>query len=359
MVAGARTACGAEVIVLRLLDVEGDTEVAGGHVTYLAELHGPVPPGVRPWAGHALVDDPRRARWARPGGPADDLAWATETLDSLGRRRTGPAVQRRTWNLSSLWTIPTDAGDVWLKAVPPFLAHEGRVLDAMQDRSVPRLLAFDHEGRVLLEHVAGENQFHAGLDRLRAMVALLVELQAAWMGREADLLALGMPDWRRGTFLEAAADTVASASEAVAPAVMSALDALVDSLEDRFDAVAACGVPDTLVHGDFHPGNFRSDGRSLVLLDWGDSGVGHPLLDMSSFLDMTPPEHHRRLEAVSADAWALAVPGSDPRRAATLLAPLSALRRAVVYRRFLRGIERSEQRYHDRDVLRWLERATH
>jgi hypothetical protein len=88
-----------------------------------------------------------------------------------------------------------------------------------------------------------------------------------------------------------------------------------------------------------------------VLLDWGDSGLGHPLLDM------TPPRHHATIEAAWADPWQAVVPGRDPRRAASLLAPLSALRRAITYRRFLEGIEASEHRYHDRDVPRWLERA--
>ena len=37
------------------------------------------------------------------------------------------------------------------------------------------------------------------------------------------------------------------------------------------------------MHGDFHPGNLRGDGRHLRLLDWGDSGVGHPLLDETAF----------------------------------------------------------------------------
>jgi Ser/Thr protein kinase RdoA (MazF antagonist) len=253
--------------------------------------------------------------------------------------------------------LPTEGGDVWLKAVPPFLAHEGRVLSALQGGPVPRLLAHDGDGRVLLDHVAGENQFHAGPDRLRDMVTTLVDLQSAWVGRDADMLALGMPDWRRAVFVEAAVDTVASGGGALAPSTRSALDALLEGIDDRFDALEACGVPDTLMHGDFHPGNFRSDGRSLVLLDWGDSGLGHPLFDMSSFLDMTPGEHHASLESAWLDLWAAVLPGSDPPRAVRLLGPLSALRRAIVYRRFLHRIEATEHHYHDQDVTRWLARA--
>ena len=55
-------------------------------------------------------------------------------------------------------------------------------------------------------------------------------------------------------------------------------------LPDRVAAVAACGVPDTLVHGDFHPGNVAGRPDDYVILDWGDSFVGHPLLDELPFV---------------------------------------------------------------------------
>lgn len=51
---------------------------------------------------------------------------------------------------------------------------------------------------------------------------------------------------------------------------------LVDGLDARFVALYPCGVPDTLMHGDFHPGNFRSDGRSLVLLAEATRGSATP-----------------------------------------------------------------------------------
>ena len=72
---------------------------------------------------------------------------------------------------------------------------------------------------------------------------------------------------------------------------------LVDGLPDRFADLASCGLPDTLVHGDFHPGNTRGvPGRTetLVLLDWGDSGVGNPLLDLPPFLGVLAPEQEGR-----------------------------------------------------------------
>ncbi|WP_083196863.1 hypothetical protein [Rhizobium sp. AC27/96] len=51
------------------------------------------------------------------------------------------------------------------------------------------------------------------------------------------------------------------------------------------------------------------------------------------------------------------LPGCDPTRAADLLAPLAAARRAVIYQHFLDNIEPSEQVYHQGDPADWLRRT--
>ena len=315
------------VVVLRLLDVDDDV------VTYLAEPSGEDLPPLEP-VDVVLDDDPRRAPWARPGGPAAILAWADGVVS-----RVGPARQVKTWNLSSVWCLPTADGPVWCKSVPPFLAHEAAVLRLVH----PELVLGSMPGTVLLADVPGDDQWEADEARQARMVDELVALQDAWAGRVDELLAAGVPDWRDlGSLLAAfaARDDVRSTVSADERAT---LDGFVTDLPARLAAVDACGIPDTLVHGDFHPGNWRGD----VLLDWGDSGVGHPLLDASAF----PPT------PAWVDAWRRVRPGSDPARALDLLGPVASLRRALVYRTFLDGIEASEHRYHEADVPDWIRRA--
>ena len=137
----------------------------------------------------------------------------------------------------------------------------------------------------------------------------------------------------------------------------TSLDRFVDGLPARMAAVDACGVPTTFVHGDFHPGNVRGDGTSLTLLDWGDCGLGNPLLDLPAFLEVSPPSHVGRIRDAWTGAWLRRVPSSDPARAAELLAPVAAARQALIYATFLANIEPAERRYHDVDVPRWLKRA--
>ena len=118
VVRAARDYHGVDVVILRLLDAELD-EPHGGRVTYLAEVAEAV--RAQSWTG-VLDDHPRRQSFARPGGPAADLAWARARLVERGLRSTAPPTQVRTWNLSSLWRKPVEGQTVWLKVVPPFFA---------------------------------------------------------------------------------------------------------------------------------------------------------------------------------------------------------------------------------------------
>ena len=150
-------------VILRLMVGEEHRLGAGGPVTYLAEVADDVDAPVRPWDRPRDADHPLRASWARPGGPADDLAWADAALDLAGMPRAGPGVQVRSWNLSSLWRLPTARGTAWLKVVPPFFAHEGALLTALDSDRVPEVLATDG-ARTLLAEVPGDDLYGVGGD---------------------------------------------------------------------------------------------------------------------------------------------------------------------------------------------------
>jgi hypothetical protein len=349
VVRAVRARFGVDVTILRLLEAEL-RRPHGGAVAYLAETAQPV--RAEPWPG-SLDDHPLRQRWARPGGPAADLAWAESALAGTGIQRVGPPEQVRTWNLSSLWRLPILRHSVWLKVVPPFFVHEGAMLERLAGGPVPRLLAHDAD-RMLLAEVPGEDLYDAERPQLLRMVALLVDLQRQSIGQVDELLAMDLPDWRGPALTVAIADVVDRTAAELDAEDRQSLAAFIRGLPSRFEEVAACGLPDTLVHGDFHPGNTRGDQSSITLLDWGDCGVGNPLLDQSAFLGSVPSNdvaairHHwlRTLER--------AIPGSRPGQAAQLLAPVAAARQAVIYRKFLDNIEPSERPYHAADPAEWL-----
>jgi len=282
---------------------------------------------------------------------AAPIQWAIANGDT----ETGVAIMKMDAGL--------DTGPVLAVRRTPILPADDSLI--LHDRlaqlgaaGAPGLLA--HDGpRVLLDDSPGADCYGATGQRLLAMVELLVGLQTAWVGRVGELVGLGATDFRAQALTGAAVDAYHRTAAELDGSIRPVLEALLARLDDRFAAVAACGVPDTLVHGDFHPGNLvgGTSGAPLVLLDWGDCGAGHPLLDQAAFTGRLGAADLAAVRATWARLWRDAVPGSEPERAARLLAPIAALRQATVYRMFLDHIEPSERIYHETDPALWLREA--
>jgi hypothetical protein len=330
VVDGARARHGAEVVVLRLLHAEPPA------VTYLAQTSTMDLPVSR--VDVRARPHPMRAPYAEVGGPAASLAWARGILGPL------TATQLRTWNLSSIWRLAHRSGTAWLKEVPAFYRHEGAVLGWLGDRFPglgPVLLGVDG-GRVLLDDVPGEDRYGApAADRL-PMLAALHRVQRAATAELPALRALGVP----------AADL---APRIRYVATRYGYPDVLDGLDERLAELAACGLPDTLVHGDFHPGNVRGS----VILDWGDCTIGNPGFDLLRMVERLPATERDALAGQWCDWWRAAVPGCHPERVLDALAPLAPLRAATVYANFLDRIEPSEHVYHRDDVPACLEQARH
>jgi hypothetical protein len=363
VVAGARDRHGVEVAVLRLLAAERP-EPHGGALTYLAQTGadppaGPIPAGLIP-VEVDLSPHPHRAPYAEPGGPAASLRWAGEALHALGRGPVLSAAQERTWNLSAIWSLQTGDGPVWLKQVPRFFAHEAAVLRWIAGigygHLVPRVLAAD-AGRILLDHVDGDDLYGAGLDVRVAIVADLLPVQRVAAGRVEKLLRLGLPDRRAAPLVATLRGVVARHGDGD-----RRLDALAAGLDRRMARVAACGLPETLLHGDLHPGNVRGhlrgparEGDRRVVIDWGDSCVTHPAFDILRMTEGLAGDDARAVIDAWAGPWRAA--GGDPEGAVELLRPVAALRNAATYADFLDHIEPAEHPYHAADVGLWLQVA--
>ena len=353
IVTGAQKRFGVEVAVLRLL--HGELPVPpGGAVTYLAQVS-EVPRIALSPIDVDLADQPNRAAYARLGGPAASLDWAAGQLEELELGPIGTAIQQRTWNLSAIWRLESAAGTVWLKQVPEFFAHEPAVLRwlAMEGFGLTSPMQLATDGlRMLLADLPGADLYGCGNDVLQAIAATQHEVQLTAATQVPRLLDLGIPDLRPSRLTAHLTHTVneyAGSDPALAD--------LVAGLPDRWAAIDECGLPDTLVHGDLHPGNARGDATHQVVLDWGDSFVGHPGFDILRLTEWLPEPDAGELIDAWAAQWQDAVPGSDPLRAIKLLRPVAALRNAAVYARFLAHIEPAEYPYHADDVPFWLDKA--
>ncbi len=322
IIAAAKAQFGLDLAILRILSTEPGRPNGGGQVTYLAQgSETPVPED----------DHPLRPDYAKQGGPARTLAWAQQ---ALGKRIVN-VEQKRTWNLSAIWKLEVEgeAEPVWLKQVPHFFAHEPSVLRYLGQ---PVLIAAGPEGRQLIANLPGTDLYQADFPTLIAIVKDIVHIQLRAAADLPRLRSLGVPPMI-----------------SLPPAISSSAP-WAATLAAR---AAACGLPETLVHGDLHPGNVFGTAERRTIIDWGDSFIGHPAFDIIRLTERLMPADAAAVIAYWSELWRNAYPGSDPIQAIELLRPLAALRMAAVYQMFLDNIEPSERPYHDGDVASYVDIA--
>ena len=343
---------GVPFLVLRLLKVERGEGGRDGHVTYHAEaLRPPTRVLPRP-ADHADLGTAHdlRSPWARLDGLRELLGWAADTLAAAGRPVTGPVEQHRTWNLAGLFRLPTSRGTVWLKATPPFATDEAGVIAAfarLDPGLVPAVIA-SGERRMLLEHLPGEDCWDAPAPVITSAVSRWVAAQAAVSPPP------GLPDRRTSVI----ADRVGELLDGETGRDLTAGErAAARDLVRRWPMLEDCGLPDTVVHGDFHPGNWRGDGGPPIVMDFADAHFGNPVLDAQRVCDFLPEAKRPVAVRAWADAWRSHRPGCQPARALAIGEPLGHLFYAVRYQEFLDGIEPSERIYHLDDPVVSVRRA--
>ncbi|MFE0461760.1 aminoglycoside phosphotransferase family protein [Kitasatospora sp. NPDC058965] len=357
---------GVPTVVLRLVDVAGGGGGRGGLVTYHAEaLTAPAVelPAAAEADRAALRPHPLRADYATADGVRAALDWAERELAAAGRPVTGPAVQVKTWNLAGLFRLPTAAGPAWLKTGREFAVDEAVVvalLGAVDAPFVPTVLGAEPARRwLLMDHVPGEDCWGPSTEVLAATLPRMARAQAAlaasYPGGEP---AAGLADRTPATLVPAVKLLLdGEAGAELTAEELTAARALVERLPELVERLAACKLPHTLVHGDFHPGNWRSAGRDSVLVDFADAYWGHPAFDGLRPADFLDAEHWAAATELWCEAWRTLVPGSDPAGALRLAAPLSHLAYAVRFQEFLDGIEPSERRYHEGDPAAELRAA--
>lgn len=228
----------------------------------------------------------RRPDWYRAGWRAEIDAWVDQTLSAAGRSRRGPSVPVAVWSLSCVLRVPTAAADSvfvkaacdWFRAEPAITALLHRVAGDL----VPEVLGTNPDrGWLLMAPLpagGGETPTAAG----PPAAAALARIQVLMLDHFEELGAAGVADRRLAE--TAAGFTAVLADEAVSARLT--LDerrtaaAMRPWLVDQLVALAGCGMPYSLGHGDLHLGNVAyADGRA-VLYDWTDAALTFPALDV-------------------------------------------------------------------------------
>lgn len=301
-------------------------------LTRLAEFRGaaPVPP--------------ERSPWALPGWFERAHAWIDRELEAAVGVPSSDVIPYRMWGISAVFRVPTAAGDFWLKAVCPHFAAEPRItarLAALRPGAVPAVVAVEPlDGWMLMRHLDGVEVNEAGPPGvpLRALAAL----QQTFVGRLDELFELGLPDRRLPSL-------AADLHEALAlPEARAELDvddehiaAVLHGVRAAVERVTAIGVPDTLVHGDFHPNNVALRGDAPVVFDWSDAAVGCPLVDVGAWGAWLrdDPVATDELWSCWAEAWAATVPPAQVLAARPAADAVVAAYHVVSYAHIVRSLE--------------------
>jgi hypothetical protein len=121
---------------------------------------------------------------------------------------------------------------------------------------------------MLLADIPGRDGWDASPETVADAVRRLSVAQA-----RIDRPPHGLPDRRPEVLAAAVGDLLdGSVGAELSPAELRAAR----GLQVRWEMLAGCGLPDTVVHGDFHAGNWRCGDGPQVVLDFADAHLGNP-----------------------------------------------------------------------------------
>ncbi len=311
-----------------------------------------------------------RAPWARRGWLSGALRWIERQLAALALTPQGPIEQLRLWSISCLLRVPTDAGDLYFKAVPPLFATEPRITAGLAARypgHLPQVLASDLDrGWMLLRDFGGGQALEElPLAEWEATLRLWGWIQRSWVDQTDALLALGCQDFRL-EILAARVDDLRADLPGLPDLTATEraqLQAVAPRLPTLCAELAAYALPATLTHGDFHAGNILRDGDRTLIYDWTDASVAHPFLDMATIVEWMPgetqPDARARLWTAYLTAWADQNTPERLREAAKLGEVLGCLRQVLSYQQITASLEPVCRAEMAGGIPMWIRRMLH
>ncbi|HJP33814.1 MAG TPA: hypothetical protein QGF95_24950 [Candidatus Latescibacteria bacterium] len=238
---------------------------------------------------------PTRSPWERPGWHAEAVVWIREQLADLGLQANGPIRQfKAAWSWSCLLEVPTTSGQLFFKAVYDKPPGEVDLILALQPRwaqCLPRLLAADERGWMLMENFDGEPIEKMAPERWVAAASRFGQLQMDCAVAVDEWLGMGCPDRRLcrlpALFAEVLADEdiLLSDPEPLTAAEMAGLRTLQPVVGELCAKLSTYDIPESLHHQDFRSGNLIAIGDEALFYDWGDTVVSHPFLSLQRMLD--------------------------------------------------------------------------
>jgi hypothetical protein len=305
-----------------------------------------------------------RPTWSRPGWFARTSDWMVERLAEAGIPATALPRIHYMWGLSVVLRAETAAGPVYLKCPAAVFHQEAALTRALAHRVpglVPDVMAIEPTEGWLLMRDLGQRflgdepaaQWARGLDAHAT-------IQRALAGSKAELMGAGAPS--RG--LDAlAADIPAMVEHPLLAASLTSderarLDAALPVVVDACRRLDDLGPSATLIHGDLHPWNIAVKGDGFVVFDWSDASIGHPFVDLATYLIRTDDIDARRaMRSAYLAHWAEALPPDRLVIAADLALIVGAFYQVATYLALLPTLDPDDRIQLDGALANWARRG--
>ncbi len=238
---------------------------------------------------------------------------------------------------------------MYFKALPASGAMEARLTRFLAQRFpdvVPQVVAAEPARRWLLMTACRGRKLEqiADIAVWERAANRYARLQVACIDHVPALKALGCPMRDLGQLALSIESLAADAALLPRPGGLTQAEhsrfvALAPELLRRCDELAACGIPYSLEHGDFWPGNVFCDDTSCAFIDWEDAVVSHPFFSLAPLTvglmnaGLGSSENVARVERAYMSAFVPLAPPDRLRRAIELAMPLCFFDMAARYRR--------------------------
>jgi hypothetical protein len=281
--------------------------------------------------------------FAKPGWMRELFSWVHEQTAPLGLRLTGNFRQYNASPTFSLLRLETDAAALWFKASGEPNAHELPItllLARLFPDHVPRILSVHKSWNGWLSTEASGTALDEISDcsAWEQVAGKLAELQIASIDKSDELLEGKCKDLRLTEVVKfidpflARMTELMAAQEKLSPAPLSnaELASLGEGLKEACLLLQSFGLPETLGHIDFNPGNILVSPYRCVFLDWAEGCVSNPLITFEYLREhlqrsgIQEPPAVERLTAAYVRPWTSFYPPDDLRRALTV-SPLIAV----------------------------------
>jgi len=259
--------------------------------------------------------------FGRPGWLDEVFAWARPYLKPYGLDFTGGFQQHNASANFNLVRLETNGPSVWLKGANDENWPEYNITVGLATRLpkyFPKLYAHRPDWHAWLNEGLDSSLYGAlHAPQLEGTVRTLASLQTELAGDTKFLFSIRCKDWRMhriaeqiGPFIDSMTELMEK-QETVPPSKLSRqeLRDLASILENACGRLAALGIPDTFVHGDFTPGSNVVASDRCLLIDLAEAYVGHPFLCFQYLLDGLHTRFsqfdtfHDHLRSVYASYW--------------------------------------------------------